>query len=185
MNSARRFSLAALAAAAACALPGCRADAPPEAAQRNVFRPAFGFGVDMPGGWTVRDLDGDVVLEAVAVRRAEPAAGRPRSTPVIQVLVIERDAVTLEGWADDAIADAQNLDGALAVVRREPARLADGRAALRVDLENPRGVEPQIQRMLLTLGEGRAYALLATAAQSQWPGIEEAVARCFGSLVIW
>ncbi len=194
------------------ALAGCGAEPPPEAAARDVVRPALGFALDVPDGWTWKDLSGDVVLEmlprtpdtetdepSATKGEGEPAGAadadapdddarrrhRARTGPVIHVTVIDRQGMTLEAWADEAVAASQELQADLAVLSRKPTRLADGRQALALVLKNPRGLEPFVQRMRLTQTETRACAVIATAPESDWPAAEPAVQTCFDSFVAW
>lgn len=174
---------------------GCGPSAPSGANQRDVVRPALGFALDVPDGWTWRDLAGDVVLEAV--RRpggaAQPAASqqqtapRPdrRSAPVLHVVVIDREGLTLDEWTDYAIRDSRQLQSDLEVVSRDKTQLTDGREALRVILKNPRSVEPLIQRMLLTATKSKAYALILTAPEGELAAAESATQKCFDSFVVW
>jgi hypothetical protein len=162
-------------------------------------RPALGFALNVPQGWVVRDLGGDVVLEIVATdeRRGEtaPPAETPPETPagtrqripsaVVQVTVIEREGKTLDAWADDMIAELVSLQPDLAVSQRDEAELPDGRPALLLTIENPRGVAPLEQRMLLAVSDERAYALIATARQSEMAVVEPEIQVCFDSFVVW
>ena len=68
----------------------------------NVVRPALRFALQVPEGWTVRNLSGDVVLECVAPDEAAGArgAGEDEGPPtrrarraVIQVMVIPREGI--------------------------------------------------------------------------------------------
>ncbi|MGB2830884.1 MAG: hypothetical protein WBD75_11140, partial [Phycisphaerae bacterium] len=172
---------------------------PPEAKGCDVVRPALRFAIDVPKGWIVRDLGGDVVLEIVATdeRRGETAA--PAETPpeappaerrripsaVVQVTVIEREGETLDAWADDMIAELVSVQPDLAVSQRDEAELPDGRPALLLTIENPRGIAPLEQRMLLAVTAERAYALIATARQSEMAVVEPEIQVCFASFVVW
>jgi hypothetical protein len=215
--------------AAAAALAGCEAAPPPQAAGRDVVRPALRFALDVPAGWTVRDLGGDVVLEVAAppadvlakktpgvvsaqhpsgpsgkrhresfsqarsARRADDgsagpeAAAPPRQRSVIvHVVAVDREGMAdLAAWADAAIREAADLGSDLAVVRREAARLADGREALLVVLDHPRGVEPMAQRMLLAMTGRTAYALLATGSKGRLAAAEADVKQCFDTFIVW
>jgi hypothetical protein len=178
---------------------GCAPSVPPDAQGCDVVRPALGFALNVPQGWGVRDLGGDVVLEIVATdeRRGETAA--PAETPpeapagarqripsaVVQVTVIEREGKTLDAWADDMTAELVSLQPDLAVSQRDEVELADGRPALLLTIENPRGVEPLEQRMLLAVSDERAYALIATARQSEMAVVEPEIQVCFASFVVW
>ncbi|MFO8012260.1 MAG: hypothetical protein R6X20_03030 [Phycisphaerae bacterium] len=199
-----------LVAVTAAVLAGCGGETPPEAAGRDVVRPALGFAIDVPDGWTWTDLAGDIVLEmlprgpdADAADEDSPAADtgpagadepadddverrhRARTGPAIHVAVIDREGITLEAWADQAVAAGRELQADLEVVSRTPTRTAAGREALALVLKNPRGLEPFVQRLRLTLTETRAYALLATAPESDWPAAETAAETCFDSFVVW
>jgi len=185
--------------ASAFAPGGCAPTVPPEAKGCDVVRPALRFAIDVPKGWVVRDLGGDVVLEIVATdeRRGEteapaetspeaPAAERRRiPSAVVQVTVIEREGKTLDAWADDMTAELISLQPDLAVSQRDEAELADGRPALVLVIENPRGVAPLQQRMLLAVTAERAYALIATARQSEMAAVEPEIQVCFDSFVVW
>jgi len=192
-------------AALATALAGCGAEPPAEAEGRDLVRPDLGFAVNVPEGWTWKDLAGDVVLEIVP-GSAEPRpagdhrpaeAGRPeganetgpaarrRTRPVIHVAVVDREGMSLAAWADEAVAAGRELQADLEVLSREPTRLADGRPALALVLKNPRGLEPFVQRMRLAVTETRACAVIATAPESDWPAAEPAVETCFDSFVVW
>jgi hypothetical protein len=189
------------------ALAGCESRLPPAAQGKDVVRPALRFAMDVPSGWSVRDLDGDVVLELLAPGSNAPAkaptaaavaaevkalekeppplvlASRARS--VVHVLVIEREEKTLAEWADRAIKDSQELQSDLEVMHREPAKLADGREALRITLTNPRAVEPLVQEMLLVFTDANAYAVIATAPQSEQETCGAAFKKCFDTFVVW
>lgn len=211
-------ALAALLLAAGAALPGCEPPTPLEAQGRDVVRPALRFALDVPDGWTVRDLGGDVVLEIIApgarpdvgavedrIEQAEEAsagekaegeaapaedARTQRGRVAVHVLVIKREGLTLEEWADGAVKAITDLQGDITVARREPARLAptglaDGTRALVLDLENPRGIEPMKQRMLLAVTAERAYALVATGRRSEMAAAEDALRTCFETFTVW
>jgi len=192
--SALRLS-AALACAALVLAAGCEARPPAEAQGRDVVRPALGFAVDVPPGWTFRELFGDVVLEmfpqapAAPPAKAETPPAAPRAEArlrtVIHVVVIDREGVTLDAWADQAVKESQDLQGDLAVLSRTPTRLADGREALLVVLKNPRGAEPLVQRMLLAMTEKRACGVLATGPESDMASADAAIKKCFDSFVAW
>ncbi|MBE3070033.1 MAG: hypothetical protein IMZ66_07335 [Planctomycetes bacterium] len=192
----RRILVAAGCAALAVAA-GCAGRPPAEAEGRNVRRPAMGFALDVPDGWTWRDLDGDVVLE---IFRQETAAKPPapgpaaatdappaerRARPVVHVVVIDRAGITPDTWADEAVASSRELQSDLEVTGREKATLADGREALALTLKNPRGLEPVVQRMLLAVTERRAYALLATAPETDMAAVGPQIETCFKTFVVW
>lgn len=190
--------LPVLACAAALLAAGCEAAPPKEAQGRDIQRPAFGFALDVPQGWAVRDLSGDVVLELYpsatpAHAGDKPAGAKPaaetraitRLRPVIQVVVVDREDMTLAAWANDAIRESQDLQSDLEVVSRTPARLADGREALLVVLKNPRGMEPFVQRLLLAMTGSRAYALMLTTPEPDAAAIDGAAKKCFDSFVVW
>jgi hypothetical protein len=73
------------------ALAGCEGRVPPDAQGKEVVRPALRYAMNVPSGWTVRDLGGDVVLEVLAPsakpaeKKAPPAwtreAGAPEAIP--------------------------------------------------------------------------------------------------------
>jgi hypothetical protein len=204
-----RLLFLAIATCVLTAPAGCESRPPPAAQGKDVVRPALRFAVDVPSGWSARDLNGDVVLELLAPGSATPAAAKvPASAPaaaevkalekeppplalasrarsVVQVLVIEREEKTLAEWADRAIKDSQELQGDLEVTHREPAKLADGREALRITLKNPRAVEPLIQEMLLVFTDANAYAVIATAPQSEQAACGPAFQKCFDTFVVW
>jgi hypothetical protein len=192
---------------------GCEAAPPPLAAGRDVVRPALRFALDVPDGWTVRDLGGDVVLEVAAPPApgyatakpgcalagpgapAEPpradadagGAAPPRQAPVVvHVIAVDREGTPdLAAWADAAIREAAELGSDLPVVRREAARLADGREALLLVFDHPRGAEPMEQRMLLALTARTAYALLATGSKGRLAAAEADVKQCFDTFMVW
>jgi len=198
-GASRLSALAAVLVAAGLGPAGCTPSVPPDAQGCDVVRPAFRFALDVPQGWVVRDLGGDVVLEIVATdeRRGEtappaetppeaPASARQRiPSAVVQVTVIEREGKTLDAWADDMTAELVSLQPDLAVSQRDEVELADGRPALLLTIENPRGVEPLEQRMLLAVTAERAYALIATARQSEMAVVEPEIQVCFASFVVW
>ena len=181
---------AALALLAVIALAGCEARPPAEAEGRDIVRPRLGFAVNVPEGWTFRDLYGDVVLE-INPQGPATAAGEPRQRgldrrlAVVDVVTIDREGIALDAWADQAVKESQEMQSDLAVVSRQARRLADGRDALEVVLRNPRNVQPLVQRMLLVMTERRAYAVLATAPESDLPAAEPAFKKCFDSFVTW
>ncbi len=192
------------AAWAGLALSGCGQAVPTGAEGRDVVRPALRFALDVPEGWTVRDLDGDVVLEIVAPPPKAAAQGDETAGPgpasgggiaVVHVLAIDREglpaaddadaAEALEVWADAAVEEASDLRRDLRVVAREETALADGRPALRIVLEDPRGIDVFEQRMLLAVTDRFAYGLLATGPRPALSAVEDALAACFGSLLVW
>jgi len=198
-------ALAALLLAAGAALHGCEPPTPREAQGRDVVRPALRFALDVPDGWTVRDLGGDVVLEIIApgarpdVGTEEASAGEKaegeaapaegartqRGQVAVHVLVIKREGLTLEEWADGAVKAITDLQGDITVARLAPTGLADGTRALVLDLENPRGIEPMKQQMLLAVTAERAYALVATGRRSEMAAAEDALRTCFETFTVW
>jgi len=194
---AKGLLAAALAALGWCAAGGCEGRVPPAAEGRQVVRPVLGFAMDVPPNWTVRDLGGDVVLEAIAQKRgtgevaqgdaprAAAAGGGGPTRTVVHVLVIEREDGSLEAWADRAVKDSQELQADLEVVEQAPATLSDGRQALRLVLKNPRGVEPIVQKMLLVMTDRSAYAVIATASASDLEAAARDVATCFDTFIVW
>jgi hypothetical protein len=175
---------------------GCESRPPAAAEGHDIVRPALGFAINVPKGWTFRDLDGDVVLELYPPGAETPAAAdakadeapkaRPsRSSPVVQVTVIGHSGLSLDAWADEAAAQLKELQANIEVVGRRPEKLADGHDALRVDLRNARGVRPEIQQMLLVITGHRAYAVIATAPEPDLAAAEPAFRQCFSSLVVW
>jgi len=110
---------------------------------------------------------------------------RARTQAVVHVAAIDRGGLSLDAWADQTVASSQELQRDLEVLSREPARLVDGRPALRIVLKNPRGLEPFIQELWLTVVDDRAYAVIATAPESQVPGAREAFDHCFRTFVAW
>ena len=128
----------------------------------------------------------------IIARIAYTAAGGPGGYrgPAVHVLVIKRDGLTLEEWADGAVKAITDLQGDITVARREPARLAptalaNGTEALVLDLENPRGIEPLKQRMLLAVTAERAYALVATGRRSEMAAAEDTLRTCFETFTVW
>jgi hypothetical protein len=187
---------------------GCEAPVPPEAQGRDVIRPHQGFAINVPEGWTFRDLGGDVVLEvypspsgpqaaAAGDAAPRPAAETPPAAPgpeparakpllaAVQVAVTDRGGLGLGAWADQTIEESKVLQPDLEVVQRQAARLADGREALLLVLKNPRGLVPTVQRMLLAMTDQRACAVVATAPEPDWPKVEGAFQKCFESFVVW
>ena len=144
MPALRTITMLACAALAAAA--GCTAEVPEAARGRDVVRPVLGFAIDVPDGWTWSDVAGDVVLEIVRRPSAETGEGgaggeaaRPkRSHPVVHVVVVDREGVALEGWAEEAVAESKDFQADLGVAGRKAARLTDGHPALALTLR--RGV---------------------------------------------
>jgi hypothetical protein len=180
---------------------GCEATPPKEAQGRTVVRPALGFALDVPQGWTWRDLGGDVALEIIeqspgreprgggpAEGPSRPPAGRRGGGdlgPVLHVVVVDREGAALEAWADQAIKESQELQSDLEVTGRQAARLADGREALRITLKNPRGLKPLVQTMLLAVTEKRAFGLLLTATEPSMAQAEKTLRRSLETFVVW
>ena len=196
-GASRRRCAALALVAAGLALGGCERAVPPEAQKCDVVRPALGFALDVPEGWTVRDLGGDLVLEILPTDRREAGAAatdapegetparRDRPGAVVQVTVIEREGTTLEQWADQAGAELIEQQPDLVISSRDASQLADGREALMLVIENPRGLEPQEQRMLLAVTADRAYALIATTSGPETAAVEQQMQVCFDSFLIW
>jgi len=189
---------AALASVAPALAAGCEGRVPPAAQGRQVVRPALRFAMDLAPDWTVHDLSGDVVLEAIAQapKTGEvPQADQPpatsadrraeRTRTVVHVLVVEREDASLDAWADRAVKESQELQSDLEVVEKAPAALADGRPALRLVLKNPRGVEPFLQKMLLVMTDSTAYAVIATASVSDFQAAEHDIDTCFRTFIVW
>jgi hypothetical protein len=179
--------MAATLATLATLAAGCEADLPPAARSGDLLRPRLGFAINVPAGWTFRDLGGDVVLEMTPRTPAESPAAETvaeRPLPVIHVVVIDREGLTLEDWARQEIDEAAQLQADLDVVRKEPVQVS-GREGLVLELHNPRAVRPLVQRMLLTVTDRRAYAVLATATEADLPALEAAIETCDRSLVVW
>ena len=159
------------------------------------MRPTLGFALDVPEGWTWRDLGGDValeIIEAAAAKTETPApapgqAPRPekRGGAVAHAVVVEREGMTLEAWADQAIKDSQQFQSALEAAPPEKTKLADGREALAVTLRNPRGLRPLVQKMLLATTKHRAYALMLTAPEPDMAAAEKAFKKSFETFVVW
>lgn len=167
---------------------GCTSRPPREAAGKDVIRPSLGFALNVPKGWSWRDLGGDVVLEIVPSAASVAAADanrRERGGAVIHVVVVDRDHITPSSWADEAIEESQELQPDLEVTGRTKTILADGRNGLTVTLRSPRGLEPLVQRMLLAATKSRAYALIVTAPESTMASVAPAVQECFNSFVVW
>jgi hypothetical protein len=194
MLSTRFLTVALLAAVALVA--GCEARPPDQAAGHDVVRPQLGFAINVPEGWTFRDLYGDVVLEilpkslaaeapAAAQETPTPKAPQDHTTGVIHVVVVDREGLAPDAWADQQLAEAKELQPALEVTKREAIKLADGRDAILLELTNPRAVRPLVQKMLLTVTSRRAYAVLATAPESDFTAFDGAARKCFDSLVVW
>lgn len=202
----RTVCLALACGALAGLVAGCDAGPPPIVAERDVVRPNLRLAIDVPDGWVWKNLGGDIVLEIVPrsaeadtapatldptdpddANAATPAARRyrERTRPVIHVAMIQREGLSEDAWADQAIAAGQELQPGLQVLVREPVTLGDGRPALALVLKNPRGLEPFVQQMRLVMTEARAYAVIATAPESAWPEAEAAVTACFDSFVVW
>ncbi len=103
----------------------------------------------------------------------------------MHVLVLDREGLSLDAWADQAVAETKEMTAGLEVVSRNPAQRADGRAALELQLRSPRGVRPLVQRMLLVMTDTRAYAVIATAPEGDLAAAAPAFDKCFSSLVVW
>ena len=189
---------AALASVGPALAAGCEGRVPPAAQGRQVVRPALRFAMDVPPNWTVHDLSGDVVLEAIAqvpktgeVPKADQPPAAPadrraeRTRTVVHVLVVEREDASLDAWAERAVKDSQELQSGLEVVEKAPAALADGRPALRLVLRNPRGIEPFLQKMLLVMTDSTAYAVIATASASDFRAAEHDIETCFSTFIVW
>ena len=190
----RRAAAVLLVVAAAALAAGCEAGPPPQAADRDVKRPTLGFALDVPQGWTWRDLGGDVALEIIEQASARPSAPaaaakearlEKRGGPVAHVVVVDRENMTLEAWAAQAVTDSQEFQADLEAAPPEKARLADGREALVVTLKNPHGLRPAIQKMLLAATKRRAYALMLTAPEPQMAAAEQTFKKSFDTFVVW
>ncbi|MCX5669951.1 MAG: hypothetical protein NTU94_01325 [Planctomycetota bacterium] len=189
-----RGPLAMLLLAGAVLAAGCSSAPPPQATGRTVVRPALGFALDVPEGWTWRDLGGDVALEIIeqAPAKADTSAAaakeariQKRGGPVAHVVVVDREGMTLEAWADQAIKDSQQFQSDLEASPPEKARLADGREALAVTLKNPRGLRPLVQKMLLATTKHRAYSLMLTAPEPDRAAAEKTFKKSFDTFVVW
>jgi len=188
MPALRTITMLACAALAAAA--GCTAEVPEAARGRDVVRPVLGFAIDVPDGWTWSDVAGDVVLEIVRRPSAETGEGgeaaRPkRSHPVVHVVVVDREGVALEEWAEEAVADSKDLQADLQVTGRKAARLTDGHPALALTLRSERALEPLVQQLLLVVTETRACAVVATAPENDAAAAGPAFKECFDSFVVW
>ena len=189
-----RGPLAMLLLAGAVLAAGCSSTPPPQATGRTVVRPALGFALDVPEGWTWRDLGGDVALEIIeqtpaktdtSAAAAKEARIEKRGGPVAHVVVVDREGMTLEAWAGQAIKDSQQFQSDLEASPPEKAKLADGREALAVTLKNPRGLRPLVQKMLLATTKHRAYSLMLTAPEPDMAAAEKTFKKSFDSFVVW
>jgi len=189
-----RGPLAMLLLAGAVLAAGCSGAPPPQATGRTVVRPALGFALDVPEGWTWRDLGGDVALEIIeqtpaktdtSAAAAKEARIEKRGGPVAHVVVVDREGMTLEAWAGQAIKDSQQFQSDLEASPPEKAKLADGREALAVTLKNPRGLRPLVQKMLLATTKHRAYSLMLTAPEPDMAAAEKTFKKSFDSFVVW
>ena len=189
-----RGPLAMLLLAGAVLAAGCSSTPPPQATGRTVVRPALGFALDVPEGWTWRDLGGDVALEIIeqtpaktdtSAAAAKEARIEKRGGPVAHVVVVDREGMTLEAWAGQAIKDSQQFQSDLEASPPEKAKLADGREALAVTLKNPRGLRPLVQKMLLATTKHRAYSLMLTAPEPDMAAAEKMFKKSFDSFVVW
>lgn len=189
-----RGPLAMLLLAGAVLAAGCSSAPPPQATGRTVVRPALGFALDVPEGWTWRDLGGDVALEIIeqtpakadtSAAAAKEARIEKRGGPVAHVVVVDREGMTLETWADQAIKDSQQFQSDLEASPPEKAKLADGREALAVTLKNPRGLRPLVQKMLLATTKHRAYSLMLTAPEPNMAAAEKTFKKSFDTFVVW
>jgi len=189
-----RGPLAMLLLAGAVLAAGCSSAPPPQATGRTVVRPALGFALDVPEGWTWRDLGGDVALEIIeqtpaktdtSAAAAKEARIEKRGGPVAHVVVVDREGMTLEAWAGQAIKDSQQFQSDLEASPPEKAKLADGREALAVTLKNPRGLRPLVQKMLLATTKHRAYSLMLTAPEPDMAAAEKTFKKSFDTFVVW
>jgi len=189
-----RRPLAMLLLAGAVLAAGCSSAPPPQATGRTVVRPALGFALDVPEGWTWRDLGGDVALEIIeqtpaktdtSAAAAKEARIEKRGGPVAHVVVVDREGMTLEAWAGQAIKDSQQFQSDLEASPPEKAKLADGREALAVTLKNPRGLRPLVQKMLLATTKHRAYSLMLTAPEPDMAAAEKTFKKSFDTFVVW
>ena len=189
-----RGPLAMLLLAGAVLAAGCASAPPPQASGRTVVRPALGFALDVPEGWAWRDLGGDVALEIIeqtpaktdtSAAAAKEARIEKRGGPVAHVVVVDREGMTLEAWAGQAIKDSQQFQSDLEASPPEKTRLADGREALAVTLKNPRGLRPLVQKMLLATTKHRAYSLMLTAPEPDMAAAEKMFKKSFDSFVVW
>jgi hypothetical protein len=202
VNRAACRLIACLAFCLACLAAGCEAPMPKQAEGCDIVRPRLHFAINVPQDWGVRDLFGDVVLEVTprakpAEKPASPAGegkspeaiaherAAERTQPVVHVVVIDRQGVALDAWADQAVKDTREAQADLEVLSREPTKLADGREALLVVLKSPRGLHPILQHMLVTVTDTRAFALLATVPESDMATYEPALKKCFDSFIVW
>jgi len=187
MSKRRLAILTAWAVLAAGA--GCDAPPPPQAQGHDVVRPAQGYAINVPKGWTWRDLGGDCALEifepAAAGEAAVQTPGLPRPRAVVHVVVVDREGLSLDAWADQAVREAQDLQADLEVVRRQATRLTDGREALEIVLRSPRGLAPLVQRLVLAMTPGRAYALIVSGGEADLAAAESAVRTCTESFIVW
>jgi hypothetical protein len=187
-----RWTAISITLALAAAAVGCEGRMPSQAESCGIVRPALGLALDAPQDWIAHDLSGDVVLEMYpASAAATSTAGAettspiaPRATPIIHVIVVDREGISLADWADRAVAEMKETTSNLQVVSRNPAKLADGHEALILELRNPLGVRPLSQRMLLALTGTRAYAVIATAPEGD-VNAAPAFDKCFSTFVVW
>ena len=178
ISTAWRMAVLALCVAAAA---GCRST--PE---RAYVSATHRFGIDVPEGWEVEEIDGDVVLAILGPQpKAEEGESVRLHRPVVHVLAILRWDYDLARWVSETkeVNKLQYRD--IKIMRDEDVSMANLPAARVLEFtEHTVGSERRQMQLLVTNGR-RAYALLATAMASDFENFESQFSRCFDSFIVW
>ncbi|MDK1032076.1 MAG: hypothetical protein QGD94_08730 [Planctomycetia bacterium] len=164
------------------AVAGCRSTP-----KREYVSATHRFGIDVPEGWEVEEIDGDVVLAILGPRpkAKEGKSVRHHQRPVVHVLAILRWDYDLARWVSETkeVNKLQYRD--IKIMRDEEVSMANLPAARVLEFtEHTVGGERRQMQLLVTIG-GRAYALLATAMASDFENFEPQFSRCFDSFIVW
>jgi len=159
------------------------------------------FSVDVPVGWTLEELHGDMVVELqgpLADGRARPTAhvySRREPNDVDLDAVVARlvalqaaEAALLPAAADDEDGDAAETHGAGAESEGPPARepiKVSGLPAWRVVQRTKGGATPVGEELVIVVRGRQVWALLIAVPASAAESSAEAVAQLKRSFEVW
>jgi len=150
---------------AALALAGCSEGLPPDVAKLACVSRDLRFGLDVPGGWSVRETAGPAALIATGPQAA--AGDRPSINVTVTPLA---DGTTLEEFAQTSRRSIERLPGFKLL--SEEAASAGARRAWTVTFEQSAAGTVVREKQLYVVTGGRGYVLTAAALPADFAAQE-------------
>ena len=157
--------LLAAALLAAVGVVGCTTGLPPDVADLNVVDVANRFALNVPPGWTVRQVGGSTAAILLGPEPACPVGRSPDGVRPNLNVVVEPTAVTatLEQVVQSNRRRLEEFRG-FTLLDFSPRALADGRRAHLITFEHNAFGRPLRQQQLVVLARGKIYTLTATTS---------------------